>query len=129
MGNSIGREKALAEVPNLKDTVIIVTGGNSGIGFEAASIFLEKGATVVLACRSEGKAKDAVSELQKMHENASVSYLLLDVSSKDSIENFIAEFKSKFNKLNILVNNAGVAINRKYLLSSQRHRLLMVTCS
>ena len=109
----ITREEYLSEVPDLDDFVIVVTGGNSGVGFEAASIFVEKNATVVLACRNKSRAQHAVAELKERHPDGDVNYLLLDASKRASIENFIQEFTTKYEKLNILVNNAGVAKNRK----------------
>ena len=114
MGNSIARAKYLPRVPDLNGYVVVVTGANSGIGFEAASVFIEKGATVVLACRSKTNAENALAELKSLHPEGNVSYLLLDASKKDSIEKFIEEFTSKYDKLNILVNNAGVVKNRKF---------------
>ena len=114
MGNGVSRDKYLPIVPDLKGFVILITGGNSGICFEASSVFIEKGATVVLACRSKSNAENAVAELKKLHPEGSVGYLLLDASKKDSIEHFIEEFTSKYDKLNVLVNNAGVLKNRKF---------------
>ena len=86
---------------------VIVTGSNTGIGKETAFDLLEKGARVIFACRSESRTLKAIEELpnKKFSENA--FFMSLDLSSYVSIDSFVKEFKSKFGKLDVLVNNAG----------------------
>lgn len=90
----------------LNGKIIIVTGASDGIGKVTAEDLLKSGATVIFACRSEKKTKEVISELdKKLQENA--IYMNLDLSSYDSVLNFTKEFKSKYDKLDILINNAG----------------------
>jgi retinol dehydrogenase-12 len=90
----------------LNGKIIIVTGASDGIGKITAEDLLKSGATVVYACRNEKKTKEAINELdKKLQENA--IYMNLDLSSFESVLSFTNEFKSKFERLDILINNAG----------------------
>ena len=100
--NSNGNWTA-ANIPNLAGKVIVVTGANSGIGWEATKVFAEKGAHVVLASRSIAKAEAAQRDLSGSSEGAR-----LDLASLASVRAFADGFKAKHDKLDILVNNAGV---------------------
>lgn len=95
-------------VPNLSGKVIIVTGGNSGIGFAAAKEFTRKGATTILACRNLDKAKKALAQIHKKITDASVEIMQLDLANLDSVHKFATEFKEKYERLDVLVNNAGI---------------------
>lgn len=95
-------------ISNLKGKVIIVTGGNSGLGFEAAKVFTEKQATVILACRSMEKALEAKEQIVNENHDAIVDMMLLDLSSLDSIRIFASNFKNKYKQLDVLLNNAGI---------------------
>lgn len=95
-------------VGSLKDKVIIVTGGNTGLGFEAAKVFAQKGATVVLACRSIERAQDAKNKILTDTKNAHIDVMKLDLGSLTSIRNFAQAFKANYTRLDILLNNAGI---------------------
>ena len=97
-----------SEMPNLSGKVIIVTGGNSGIGFEAAKEFARKGAHVTLACRNMEKARSAMDEIVAEIPGASVEIMALDLASLDSVRQFATAFNAKHDRLDILVNNAGI---------------------
>ena len=92
-----------ATIPNLAGKVIVVTGANSGIGWEATKVFAEKGAHVIMACRSITKAKEAQRDL-----SGSSEVISLDLGSLASVHSFADSFKAQYDKLDILVNNAGV---------------------
>lgn len=98
----------IAQVPNQAGKVILVTGANSGIGFEAAKVLLSKGAEVVLACRSQEKGAAAVNEIKAAIPEAKIELMSLDLASLDSIQKFTEAFKQKYSQLDILINNAGV---------------------
>ncbi len=98
----------------------IVTGANSGIGFESAKALAKSGAHVVLACRSESKASDAISEIRKEVPNASLEFLALDLASFRSIENFAKELKA--DQIDLLINNAGI-LTSEYKLTLQGHEM------
>ncbi|MCP5094557.1 MAG: SDR family NAD(P)-dependent oxidoreductase [Chloroflexi bacterium] len=97
-----------ANMPDLAGKVIIVTGANSGIGFEAAKEFARKGAQTILACRSMDKAQVALAEIQAEIPNASAEIMQLDLASLASVRQFAAAFKEKYDELDVLVNNAGI---------------------
>ena len=97
-----------ADMPDLTGKVIIVTGGNSGIGFEAAKEFARKRATTILACRSMTKAGAALTELKAELPDAAAEIMQLDLASLDSVRQFAAAFKAKYDRLDVLVNNAGI---------------------
>jgi len=98
----------VSEINDLKGNVIIVSGGNSGIGFEAVKIFAAKGAAVIMACRSLDKAKQAYESIIVDNAEADIVTMHLDLSSLDSVKKFAAEFKSKYKRLDVLLNNAGI---------------------
>ena len=87
----------------LRNKVVIVTGSNCGIGFEAAKIFANHGAKVVLACRDDKRGKNA----EKMIGNGS-KYINLDLRNFKNIDKFSETIKSQFGSIDILLNNAGV---------------------
>jgi len=96
------------DIPNLNGKVIIVTGANSGIGYEAAKQFARKGAQTILACRSIDKAQAAATQIQTEFPDASVEVMPLDLSSLQSVREFAAAFKEKYDRLDVLLNNAGI---------------------
>ncbi len=95
-------------IPPLNEQVILITGGNSGIGFEAAKIFASKGAHVVLACRSLKRASTAKETILKEYPNAKITILLYDQSSFESIAHLVNEIKDKFDHIDTVIANAGI---------------------
>jgi NAD(P)-dependent dehydrogenase (short-subunit alcohol dehydrogenase family) len=98
----------LEEIKDLNNKIIIVTGANSGLGFEATKIFASKGATIIMACRSIERANEARDLILKEIKNANLVAMDLDLGSLKSIKAFVLDFKKKYNQLDILLNNAGV---------------------
>jgi len=92
----------------LKEKVVIVTGGNSGIGYFAIERFLKEGAQVVMASRSKARAEEAIQNLQALKLPGSVSFIELDLMSLASVQQFVAQFKKQYSSLDLLVNNAGI---------------------
>jgi NAD(P)-dependent dehydrogenase (short-subunit alcohol dehydrogenase family) len=88
--------------------VAIVTGANSGIGFEAAKALADKGAQVIVAARSPKRGEKAVAEIRNAVPSAIVKLMLLDLANLDSVNEFAVEFAKRFDRLDLLVNNAGV---------------------
>jgi NAD(P)-dependent dehydrogenase (short-subunit alcohol dehydrogenase family) len=98
-----------AHVPDLSDRTYIVTGANSGIGYEAALVLAEKGARVVLACRTESKARDALDGVRRARSDARAEFGALDLASLKSVRAFAGEMTRRFPEgVDGLVNNAGV---------------------
>jgi NAD(P)-dependent dehydrogenase (short-subunit alcohol dehydrogenase family) len=96
------------DIPDLSGKTIVVTGGNSGIGYEAALEFARKHAKVILACRDLGKARTAAAQITASSPNADVDLMALDLSSLASIRAFADAFHSQHQALHVLCNNAGV---------------------
>ena len=97
-----------ADMPDLSGQTVIVTGGNSGIGYEAALQFARKNANTILACRSIDKANAAAKEIVASRPGANVEVMELDLSSLASVRRFAEEFHLAHRTLRALVNNAGV---------------------
>jgi NAD(P)-dependent dehydrogenase (short-subunit alcohol dehydrogenase family) len=98
------------DIPDQNGRVAIVTGANSGIGFESARELARKGASVVLACRSEGRGNDAEEKIQAELPDAVVRVMKLDLADLDQVRELAAAFRAEFDRLNLLINNAGVMI-------------------
>jgi len=93
---------------SLSNKTIIVTGGNSGVGYEALKAFCEAGATCIMASRNETKALQAIAQIKEELPLAKVSYLNLQLDDLTNIQDFVDTFLSHHNRLDVLVNNAGV---------------------
>ena len=87
---------------------ILITGGNSGIGLEAARVLSLKNAEVILTARSEEKGSKAVESIKSKFPTAKVSWMILDLADLDSVRAFSKDFHAKYTKLDVLINNAGV---------------------
>lgn len=107
MPNSNGKWTS-QNIPDQTEKVAVVTGANSGIGFYTAKALAEKNAQVVLAVRNTQKGKAAAQEIRLSHPKARLEVLPLDLSDLETVWNFAAAFHSRFNRLDLLVNNAGV---------------------
>ncbi|MGF7209260.1 meso-butanediol dehydrogenase/(S,S)-butanediol dehydrogenase/diacetyl reductase [Skermanella aerolata] len=88
-----------------KDKVVIVTGAGSGIGAATARRFSDEGASVVLSGRTESKLKDVAKDLDVGRTLVHVA----DVADQKSVEGLVAAAVEKFGRLDVLVNNAGIA--------------------
>lgn len=88
--------------------VAIVTGANSGIGLDTARVLAEKGAKVVLACRDTQKAEQAKKSIA-LTANADQLYVMqLNLNSLQSVREFVQQFGNQFDRLDLLINNAGL---------------------
>ncbi|KAF7283268.1 hypothetical protein GWI33_001092 [Rhynchophorus ferrugineus] len=92
----------------LSGKTVIVTGANTGIGYETALDLAKRGAKVILACRNEEKAKAAVRNIIEETYNNNVSYRILDLGSLGSVRRFAEEINTTEERLDILINNAGL---------------------
>lgn len=97
-------------IPDQTGRVAIITGANVGIGYETALALYEKGALVVLACRDIEKANAAAADLKSTPGTGSVEVLGLDLSDLDNVKKAAETFKTKHNRLDLLINNAGVMV-------------------
>jgi len=98
-------------MPDLSGKVLIVTGGNSGLGYESVKAFAMKGADVIMASRSPQKADEAGKEILKSYPDAKVHAMELDLASLESVRTFADNFNRQFDRLDVLLNNAGIMMN------------------
>lgn len=98
------------DIPSQEGRVVIVTGANSGIGFETTKALAAKGATVVMACRNAEKANAAADKIRQEVPGAKLEVMPLDLADLASVRAFTDTFKAKHDKLDLLVNNAGIMI-------------------
>ena len=99
----------------MKNKIVLITGANRGIGKEVAKEIAKLGAKVYMACRSLGSANEAKEEIIKETKNDKVFVLELDLASVKSINKFVKSFKEKENRLDVLINNAGIISGFKKL--------------
>ncbi|MFX1380368.1 MAG: SDR family oxidoreductase [Promethearchaeota archaeon] len=99
---------------SMKGKVCIITGANSGIGKATALGLAKLDAHIVMLCRDKSRGEEALSEIITESENESINLLIADLSSQASIRHFVKEFQSKYDKLHILINNAGVNPSKRH---------------
>jgi len=108
----------------LDGRLAVVTGANTGIGRETARQLAARGATVVLACRDLKKAEAAKNDLQGA--GGELVVMQLDLASFASVRKFAAELAARYNKLDILINNAGVAFHPRLVTEDGQEQVLQV---
>ncbi|HST19974.1 MAG TPA: SDR family oxidoreductase [Blastocatellia bacterium] len=101
---------------NMAGKVAMVTGANSGIGLVTARELADRGATVVIVCRDRERGEAALTEIKARNGNNAVELMLCDLASQKSIREFAEEFKRTHDRLDVLVNNAGVYIRNRALV-------------
>jgi NAD(P)-dependent dehydrogenase (short-subunit alcohol dehydrogenase family) len=100
----------VADVPDQHGRTAVVTGANTGIGFEAAAVLAQRGAVTILACRDTGKAERAAARLSAATPDVSVSVVRLDLGSLDSVREAAEQIRASHERLDLLINNAGVMV-------------------
>jgi NAD(P)-dependent dehydrogenase (short-subunit alcohol dehydrogenase family) len=96
------------DIPDQTGQIVIVTGANSGLGFEDTRALAKKGAAVIMACRSADKAEDAARQIRAEFPAADLTLMPLDLANLDSVRQFAQDFTQHYKTLNLLINNAGV---------------------
>lgn len=104
----MGSKWTVADIPDQSGRTAIVTGANSGLGYDTAAALAGKGAAVVLAVRNLDKGNEAVERIRKSTPNAVVSVQELDLSSLDSVRKAADELRAAHPRIDLLINNAGV---------------------
>lgn len=97
-----------ARVPDQTGRLIVITGANSGTGFEAARVLAAKGAEVVVAARNEKKAEEAIARIRRETPSANVRFEALDLSSQASVRAAAERLNAPGRPIDVLINNAGV---------------------
>jgi NAD(P)-dependent dehydrogenase (short-subunit alcohol dehydrogenase family) len=96
------------DVGDQRGRIAVITGANSGLGFETARVLAEHGATVVLAGRDPGRTSAAADRLRSAFPDAELQTAELDLASLESVRKAAADLTARFPRLNLLINNAGV---------------------
>lgn len=96
------------DMPDLTGKIVVVTGANSGIGYEAVRELARNGAHVVLACRDAARTHEAIEHVRALQPTASLEFLQLDLASLASVHRFAEELAERHPRLDVLCNNAGV---------------------
>ena len=91
----------------MNNKTILITGASAGIGLHSAIGLAKLGAQVIMVGRDEGRTAEAAEQVKSQSGNTAISYLLADLSSLKDVRKLALEFKSKYNKLDVLLNNAG----------------------
>lgn len=99
----------------MKNKNCIVTGANSGLGRVTATELAKMGAAVTIVCRDEERGRTALNEIRSLSGINSVELLIADMSSQSSIRSLANEIVTKFDRLDVLVNNAGTIFGSRHL--------------
>ena len=100
----------LENIPYQKGKIAIVTGANSGLGKEITIGLAKKEIKVIMACRNQSKAESAKAEILAKVNSADIEIILLNLNSLKSVRNFSATFLAKYDRLDLLIENAGIMI-------------------
>ena len=98
----------LENMPDLSGKIFVVTGANSGIGYEATKAFAMANAKVIMGCRNLERATIAKEKILAEYPHADLDIILLDLMDFDAIASFAKEIKQKYPKVDVLLNNAGI---------------------
>lgn len=99
----------------MKGKTVLVTGANTGIGFETAAGLAGMGADVVITSRDTAKGAEAVKEIKERHQGANVTGMQLDLARLADVRRFAGEFNERIPQLHVLINNAGLILNKRQL--------------
>src|SRR5262245_13108253 len=96
------------DIPDLAGKTVVITGANSGIGYEAARILARKHAQVVLACRSLERGRAAEERIRREVPGALIEVRELDLGSLAGVRQFASQLMAAYPRLDVLINNAGL---------------------
>ena len=102
---------SIDQIPSQPGKVAIVTGANSGIGYEVTLGLVKKDYEVIMACRNMQKAEEAKAKILHIYPKAKINPIKIDTSSLFEVKKFADEFQAHYNELHLLVNNAGIMMS------------------
>lgn len=111
----MNRTWSLDAAPAQRDRIAIVTGANAGLGFETAQALAAKGAHVVMACRDRDRADAARQKIIAQYPKATVEVRIIDTGSLESVRRFADSFNRDHQRLDLLINNAGIMITPHFV--------------
>ena len=97
----------------MKNKVCMITGGSSGIGKATALGLAKMGASLVIVTRDQSQGEAAVAEIQAASGNSHVDLLIADLSSQKAIRQLVSDYRSRHDRLNVLINNAGISLTKR----------------
>lgn len=98
----------LDTIPSQRGRIAIVTGANTGLGYETALNFAKKDMTVIMACRNQAKAEKAKADIEAEVPGSDLDFLPIDLTDLSSVRSFTKAFREKYDRLDLLINNAGI---------------------
>ena len=98
---------------SMNNKYVMITGANSGIGKETAIALARKGAYIIMLCRSREKAEKAMFEIKERAGTENIDLIIADLSDQKTIYSAVEEFKAKFDRLDVLINNAGSILKER----------------
>ncbi len=110
-----------AQVPDQSGKCFLITGANTGLGFETARVLARRHARVILACRNADKADAAMAFIRAEMPNADLAFLPLDLADLESVKAAAAQAQAE-RRLDVLINNAGICFNQ-LMRTAQGHEL------
>ncbi len=106
--------------------VVMITGANSGIGKETAIQLAKIGASIIMVCRNKTRGESALKEIKETANSNKVDLFFADLTDQRSIREMVDNFKKKYDKLHVLINNAGI-ISRSRSTNSDGYELTFAT--
>ncbi|KAI8889158.1 NAD(P)-binding protein [Backusella circina FSU 941] len=98
----------IKDIPDLTGKLAVITGASNGIGKVSALEMARKNCNIVFACRNREKTEAVIGDIKKETKNDNLEFLEIDMSSLSSVKRFVSEFSTKYDKVDILLNNGGV---------------------
>jgi NAD(P)-dependent dehydrogenase (short-subunit alcohol dehydrogenase family) len=108
MAQGVSEKWTAQDVPDQHGRTVVITGANSGIGLETAKVLAGRGATVLLAGRDPARTASAADQVRAAAPGAQAETVELDLASLDSVRAAAADIGTRFPRLDLLINNAGV---------------------
>lgn len=99
----------------IKDKIVLITGGTGGIGKQTALTLAKMGAQVVISGRSQTSGEVAVQELKQVSGSQQIDLLLADISTRQGVRSLAGQFNQRYERLDVLINNAGLAAPKREL--------------
>lgn len=122
-----GRRWTRDSVPDQRGRRAVITGGNTGLGFELARLLAERGASVTLVCRSSDKAEEAAGRIRADVRGAQLATVQMDQGSLDSVRAAAAVIAGGHERIDLLINNAGMLGSQERRTSSDGLELTFAT--
>lgn len=98
----------LDNIPSQQGKIAVVTGANTGLGYETVINLAKKDCKVIMACRNPDKAEEAKTKIEAKVPGADLGILLIDLSDLSSVRAFAQAFRQQCDRLDLLINNAGI---------------------